>query len=198
MALLCLSGNNQSDLFMKKVLLLMHFTFLFLHSLLAQNSLQDKPVKKGIGLDISAAIQLPVEDFAGTHLIGLGIGVSPSYHTTGLFNKVKIAFTYNGGLSYYIGKKETVSSYPYTYPGYLFIYAFAGALLIPSNKIEFSLTGGPAIGIYNGNTRFNLGSKMDLNLHLNNKLSVGPGIIFIKESGADPLWAISVKVLMSI
>ena len=182
---------------MKRILLLLACCgFIFLH-ICAQSSSKNKIRKNEIGIDISTAIQLPVGNFASTHLIGLGIGVSPSYHTTGLFSKVKIAFTYNGGLSYYIGKKETVSSYPYTYPGYLFIHAFAGALLIPSNKIEISLTGGPAIGIYNGNTRFNLGSKMDFNFRLNNKVSVGPGIIFMKEPGADPLWAVSAKVLIS-
>jgi hypothetical protein len=183
---------------MKKVVLLILFTYLFLHSLLAQNSSQDKPTKKGIGINLSAAIQLPVGDFSSTHLLGLGFEVSPSYHTTGLFSKIKIAFTYNGGVAYYLGKKETVSSYSYTYPGYFFIHAFAGALLIPSHKIEISLTGGPALGIYNGNTLFNLGSKVDLNFHLNNKVSVGPGIVFMKEPGADPLWAVSAKIMMSI
>lgn len=183
---------------MKRILLLLAFCgFVFLH-VCAQSSSKNKLRKSDSRIDLFAGIQLPVGDFAGTHFIGLGVGVSPSYHTTGLFSKVKIAFTYNGGLSYYLGKKELVSSYPYTYPGYLFIHAFVGALLIPSNKVEISLTGGPAIGIYNGNTRFNLGSKMDFNFHLNKKVSVGPGIIFMKESGADPLWSVSAKVMMSI
>jgi hypothetical protein len=183
---------------MKKILLFLSLVGLVFLQVAAQSASGKKLRKSDTGIEISGAIQVPLGDFAATHLIGFGIGVSPSYHTTGLFSKLKIVFTYNGGVTYYLGKKETVSSYPYTYPGYLFIHAFAGALLIPSNKIEISLTGGPAVGIYNGNTRFNLGSKMDINFHLNNKISVGPGIIFMKESGADHLWAVSAKVLMSI
>ncbi len=183
---------------MKRILLLLSFCGLIFFQVTAQSALRSRLSTSDAGIELSAAIQLPLGDFASTHLIGLGIGVSPSYHTTGLFRKIKIAFTYNSGVTYYLGKKETVSSYPYNYPGYFFIHAFAGALLIPSNKIEFSLAGGPAIGIYNGNARFNLGSKMDFNFHLNNKISVGAGLFFMKESGAYPLWAVSAKVMMSI
>jgi hypothetical protein len=169
---------------------------------IGQSGTESKSKKSDLGIDVSTAIRLPVGNFNSTHLIGIGIDISPSYRTVRLESKIKISFTYNGGIAYYLGKKETVSGYQYTYPGYIFLHAFAGILFIPSKnggltfpsqKIEVSLTGGPALGIYNGNTRFNLGSKLELNYHLNDKLSIGPGIIFMKESGADPLWAASLK-----
>ena len=186
--------------------LCLFFLLLMGNSAFGQSGTESKSKKSDLGIDVSAAIRLPFGNFNSTHFIGVGIELSPSYPTVRLESKIKIAFTYNGGIAYYPGKKETVSGYQYTYPGYIFLHAFAGVLFIPSKnggltfpsqKIEISLTGGPALGIYNGNTRFNLGSKMELNYHLNDKLSIGPGIIFMKESGAGPLWAASLKVTMA-
>lgn len=181
---------------MKKVLLLLCFNFL-LASVMAQSPTEKKSTPKDLGIAVSAGVQLPIGNFASTHIAGLGISVSPSYYKVPLFTKTKIAFTYNGGAAYYLGKKETVSGYSYTYPGYFFIHAFAGALLIASPKMSFALTGGPAIGKYDGNTQFNIGSRLELNYHLNNTLSVGPGILFMKEAGSSPLWAAALKVTRS-
>jgi hypothetical protein len=182
---------------MKRILLLLFVNFLFIIPAHTQPVTQKKSTNN-IGIAVAAGIQVPVGNFSSTHIAGIGIGVSPSYHTTGLFSKMKVAFTYNGGVAYYLGKKETVSSYPYTYPGYFFIHAFAGALFIPSKEITVSFTAGPALGLYNGSTQFQFGSNLALNYHLTDKVSVGPGIIFMKEPGADPLWAASLKARMNI
>lgn len=186
-----------SPLPIKKSLFLLFFNcFIFLLANSQSNS-NNKAKKIDLRIDVSAALHLPVGSFASTHKLGFGIDVSPSYHTFGLLSKVKIAFTYNGGIAYYPGKKETVSGYPFDYPGYFFIHAFAGGLLIPSNKVDVSLTAGPALGIYDGNARFNLGSRLGMNYHLK-KILVGPGIIIMKEKGTDPLWAAFAKATISL
>jgi hypothetical protein len=172
---------------------------------IGQSGKKNKSKKSDLGIDVSAAIRLPVGNFNSTHLIGVGLDISPSYRTVRLERKIKIAFTYNVGMAYYLGKKVKPGGYQYRYPSYIFLHAFAGILLIPSknggmtfpSKIEISLTGGPALGIYNGDTRFNPGSKLELNYRLNGHVTIGPGIILIKESGADPLWAASIKATLA-
>lgn len=185
-------------------------SFLFLSLAFGFNSSsQNQKTNKNndLRIDVAAAIQMPVGNFSSTHFLGFGINVTPSYHTMSLFSKIKIAFTYNGGIAYYLGKKETLGGYPYNYPGYFFIHAFTGILFTPSKNdgsnfqyknFDISMTGGPALGIYNGNTRLNLGGKLELNYHLKGKQTIGTGIILMKENGADALYAISIKAVYSL
>lgn len=118
-----------------------------------------------------------------------------------LFDTVKrkkAAFTYNGGVAYYFGKKETISGYPYKYSGYTFIHAFAGIIFIPVKKTRIALTAGPALGIYNGNSQFNIGSKLEVSYFINPKIAIGPGIAMMKEPGTNPLWSMSFKTIMKL
>ena len=68
----------------------------------------------------------------------------------------------------------------------------------PVKNGSVTLTAGPALGIYNGNTRFNIGSKLEVSYHISKKIAIGPGIILMKESGADPLWAAAMKAILSL
>jgi len=85
---------------MKRLLLLLSCcVFVFLQTA-AQSASRKKIRKSDTGIDLSASIQLPSGDFASTHLIGWGIGVSPSYHTTGLFSKIKNIATCKASVPY--------------------------------------------------------------------------------------------------
>lgn len=183
---------------MKKGLLLLFFTSSFTVYSFAQSAEQQKRPSKNNGVSVSLGINLPVDDFSSTHFMGIGVDFSPASHWFGLLKRKKIAFTYTGGAAYYFGKKETVSSYPYQYPGYLFIHAFAGVLYNPVQKAGLKLTAGPALGIYNGSSQFNIGSRLEASYYINKMLSVGPGILFMKESGADPIWSASFKATLDL
>jgi len=143
---------------------------------------------------VSLGLNIPLGSFSSTHTFGFGIGYSPGTHVFGLVKNKHFAFTYNGGIAYYPGKKETISSYPYKYPGYLFIHAFAGVLYNPATKIDFKLTAGPALGIYNGNSRFNIGAALEGAYYMNNQFIISPGVTLMKENKSDPLWAGSLKL----
>ncbi len=143
---------------------------------------------------ISLGLHMPLGSFSSTHTVGFGIGYSSNTHVFGLVKNKHFAFTYNGGAAYYPGKKETVSSYPYKYPGYLFIHAFAGILYSPARKIDFRLTTGPALGNYNSSTKFNIGANLEGNYHLNKGFVLSPQLLLMKESKSDPLWAGSLKL----
>ena len=145
---------------------------------------------------VSISVQVPVGDFSSTHVLGIGADYSPARHAFGLLKNKRFALTYNGGATYYLGKNETVSNYSYQYSPYFFIHAFAGFLYRTENKIDAILYAGPALGLYNGHAQFNTGSKIEINYLLNAKISFGPAILVMKESGSNPLWSASVKATM--
>ena len=183
---------------MKNVLLFLLATTFHLTAALAQSTGVIKKIDNKKGISVSAGINIPVSQFSSTHLIGVGIDCSPSHNLFGIVKSKKIALTYNGGLSYYFGKKEMVSGYPYDYPGYIFIHAFCGVLYNPVKSGSVSLTAGPALGIYNGNTRFNFGSKLEASYYISKNIGIGPGIILMKEPGATSLWAASFKATLNL
>ena len=149
----------------------------------------------------SFGTEIPIGDFSNTHLPGIGIEYSRSKNRFGIFSAAdikKIAFVYGGGAAIYIGRKENVSLYPYKYPVYIFIKTTAGVIYKPGSKSGFKITAGPAIGIYNGNTQFNLTTKLDGSYYVNEKLAITPGIILLKEmTVADPLIAVSLKASLA-
>jgi hypothetical protein len=181
---------------MKKVLLFF-FALLFFNSTYSQ---------KDIGVIASAAVQIPLGDLSSTHSFGISLDVAPGYHTYKLINRERsktanwgrMAFTYNGGLTYYFGKNEMVSGYPYKYPGYLFIHGFGGLFINPAKKITASLLAGPALGIYNGNTRFNIGGRLEGNYRIKNMFSAGPMINCMWEPGTRSLWSAGIKLSLDL
>ena len=185
---------------MKKKLLCFCVSSLLLFDAFSQQPTEQKNAKQDKGVFLSAGVALPLGDFSSTHLMGITVEVSPSYHKFKSNNSgfSKLALTYSGGIAYYLGKKETVSNHTYKYPGYIFIHGFGGIIYVPTKKIESTLTAGPALGIYNGNTQFNIGAKLDLAYQVNDKIAVGPGIIMMKEFGANSLWSVSVKASIKL
>lgn len=156
-----------------------------------------KPVTGIKGISVSIGVNVPVGDFASTHIAGIAIDCSPARLSFGMKRAKKFAFTYNGGVALYLGKKETVSNYPYAYPAYLFINAYGGVLYNPIKGGSITLTAGPAISIYNGNTQFNSGSKLEASYYISPTIAIGPGIMLMKPSEADPIWAASFKVTLN-
>jgi hypothetical protein len=149
---------------------------------------------------VSSGPNFPLGNFSSTHIIGIETNFSWSDHRFGRMDVKPVkpfGFTANTGVAYYFGKKEKVSGYPYDYPGYIFIHAYGGAIYNPWRKGNICLKAGPAIGIYNGHTQFNIGSILEGSYCFKVKIAITPGIIFMKESGADPLWTASLKATMA-
>jgi hypothetical protein len=149
---------------------------------------------------VSLGAVLPAGNFSNTHSIGIAAQYARTNHRLGLLNKnpAKLfGLIGQAGAAYYFGKKETVSSYSYTYPRYIFLHIYGGAIINPAKEFNISLTTGPAIGSYNGNSQFNIGFLMEGNYYFNKKFGVAPSLHCMKESGADPLWAASLKAIMT-
>jgi hypothetical protein len=149
---------------------------------------------------ISIGANIPLGNFLSTHILGVAANYSWSNHRFGSMDVKPVkpfGFIANAGAAFYFGKKETVSGYPYDYPGYFYLNIYGGVIYNPWRKANISLTAGPALGIYNGNTQFNIGSSLEGSYYINEKIAITPGIIFMKESGANPLWAASLKATMA-
>lgn len=145
---------------------------------------------------VSLGVIVPIGDFSKTHFIGITTDYSPARHKFGLFKLKKIALTWSGGVAYYFGKKIDVIDYSYHYRGYIFIHGFGGLLFKAAKKTSFILYAGPGAGTYHGNVRFNIGSKLEMNYLIDQKFGIAPGILLMKEFGADALWAASLKGIL--
>src|SRR6187455_39458 len=102
---------------------------------------------------VSIGANFPLGNFSSTHIIGIATNYSWTDHRFGQMDVKPVkpfGFIANAGMAYYFGKKETVSGYPYDYPGYIFIHIHGGAVYNPWRKANISLMAGPALGIYNG------------------------------------------------
>ncbi len=139
---------------------------------------------------------IPFGNFSSTHNVGFSASYAWSGHRFGDMDVKPVkpfGFTAESGFGYHSGKKETVSGYTYNYPRHIFIHTNAGVIYNPWSKGNIRLTAGPAIGIYSGHTRFTIGSCLEGSYYFSRKWAVSPAINLIKEPGADPLWAASLK-----
>ena len=149
---------------------------------------------------VSIGANLPMGNFSSTHIVGIVSEYAWSNHRFGQMDVKPVkpfGFIANAGIAYYFGKKETVSGYSYDYPGYDFLYIHGGVIYNPWKKGNINLTAGPALGIYNGNTQFNISSKLEGSYYFREKIGISPAIIVMKEHHADALWAASLKATMA-
>jgi hypothetical protein len=144
-------------------------------------------------MSISGGVNMPVGNFSSTHWAGIGLTAAPANSRYNLNKDHTIAFFYEGGAAYYLGKKEIISGHAYTYPGYTFIHAFAGISILPQKNTRVLAALGPALGLYNGNMHFNAGASLTANYYISNNIILGPSITLMKEFGTNTLWAASLK-----
>lgn len=95
---------------------------------------------------------------------------------------------------YYLGNKETVSSYPFTYAGYFILNSNAGLIYNTGKQFNIRLGAGPAMSIYKKNLRFNISSSLAGSWYLSKTTGITAGLQMIQETGARPLWAIFTRI----
>lgn len=144
----------------------------------------------------SLLLYAPVGSFAKSHVAGLGLNYAffhPRYKIY-VFKKY-IGFTANAGVDYYPGKKTAVADHDFKYGGYGYAYIQAGITTAITKKTGVSLTAGPAMGLYKGNSEFGWNATMIVAWQLNNsRFLIGPGITVKKQKETDALWAIAFRI----
>ena len=143
---------------------------------------------------ISFSLHAPIDAFAKSHIAGAGL----SYTWTRIAYKrsmpKKISFTTLGGIDYYLGKKKEIAAHNFTYGGYWYVYAQAGASADIASKAAIMLTAGPAMGIYKGTADFGVSSSLFGVFYIRTRLLAGPGITFKKHNDVNALWTIAARV----
>lgn len=180
---------------MRKVVLPLFLLLFCLRAMAQQASLDLAKTPASSPIAVSAGFSLPTGQFSTTHWGAAGIGGSSSSAQVAFFHPYKLRFAWCGGAVYYFGKKEAVAGYPYTYPGYISIYGMAGIMFSPYHKTAVNMLAGPALGLYDGSTRFNLGLRADIDYYLDKTWAISPGFMLVKENGARPLGSASLRVL---
>ncbi len=171
--------------------LLLAFSY-FLHTCSAQQVDTTKkrmfPGKKNA---VSTGFAIPIHNFSNTHFAGATLQYSISKYRFGILKKKpvhSIGLTANGGASYFLGKKERVVSHDYRYPPYIHFHLHAGAIYNPKEKINIQLTAGPGVSLYNGTTRFTIGTGLEGNYFFNGNVALSAGLFLMKEHYSDPLY----------
>lgn len=145
---------------------------------------------------VSPGVNIPIGEFAQTHIAGISADYSWSRHRLGELNNLPgkaIGFIADGGIDYYLGKKETVAGYEFKYGGYLYLHTFAGGIYNLTKKMNVSLTAGPTLGFHKGHTDFGFGVNWRASYYFSEKIAITPGLIYMKHKEANALWSISIK-----
>jgi len=186
---------------MKKALcLLLNIGCLVTMAVAQQKEISNKLQTNSKSNSISTGIDIPIGKFSATHHIGFGLDYSWSHHRYGRMNEIPLkllGFTFNAGADYYTGKKENTGYPPYTYNDYTYLHTYAGVIYNPGIKTNIRLTAGPALGLYAGHSQFNFGVNLAGSNYFTKNIAISPAIMLMKESGSDPLWAASVRVIYS-
>jgi hypothetical protein len=182
---------------MKNHSFLLIFSFLTGTGLLAQKNTDTLSARriKGESNAIAFGLYLPVGVFSATHIAGAGIDYSWTHHRFGrnIPTDKPIGFIANGGINYYTGKKITTTGYDFRYGGYINLYAMPGILYNPLKNGNVVLTAGPALNIYKESINAGIGINLFSNYFLSENIAIGPGIIYMKHTNTDALWATSIR-----
>lgn len=151
----------------------------------------------GKSRNLAAGVAIPAGNFSETHLIGAEVMIDYSPNRFGKllrFPDPSIGFVLSGGISYFAGKKETVSTYPYRYGNYAILRVYGGAILHLAKNWNTRLVAGPAISYYGNNIRFNLGAELQSTWYWKQQWGVGPTLGILKENRADPLLMSGIRI----
>lgn len=164
--------------------------WLILSALVSHPTLQAQ--SRGNKISIYAGPEFPLGSFSETHWAGISSGIEyrPGKPQT-------LQFILGSRISYYLGRKETVSGYPYRYGGYAAWGAYGGLQYQFKQPLRVSWMTGPAVSYYRKTARFNVGSVLDLHWKISQHWGIGPGISFLKENGATFLWSAGLKAVLT-
>lgn len=139
-------------------------------------------------------LQLPVDRFATSHIAGAGLGYSWSRRRFGnAVSSRKPGLIASAGADYYVGKKITTAGYDFRFGSYLDAYLLGGAVYNFTSKAMATLSAGPGLGIYKGNSRVGVHVALHGNYFITERLAISPGIIYRTHTQENALWSIVLR-----
>lgn len=140
---------------------------------------------------IMAAV--PLGSFADTHLLGIGADYSIT------LNRENDSFNwaFDAGAAFFTGKKVTVSQYSYKYPVYTSVHIMGGLHMLGTN-FDPRILAGPSVGLYNGNARFTISGRLELNYLAGERFAVAPVLNMMIDPGSNTLWSAGIRVSLEL
>jgi len=105
-----------------------------------------------------------------------------------------LGFTFNMGIAHYLGADDHHGG---NLAGYTNVHTYGGVIISPCKTGNISLTGGPNLGLYSGNSKFGFGARADVSWYLTNHIAITPGFLWIKELDVDPRYAITGRLTIA-
>jgi len=176
---------------MNKKVVALFISFIIANYLPAQTANEkNRHSPTGKNNSLAAGPVMAAGNFSFTHSIGFSIDYTRTTKRMGTLTgkpSQTVGLLLNTGMNYLIGKKETVSGYPYQYPGYSLLYGTVGLISNPLKKMNFTAAMGPSIRLYNSTSSFALYTKISASYFFHQRIAVTPAISIINESGTKPL-----------
>ena len=182
---------------MKKIFFSLIFLLLAYCKLVAQTS-ADTLIKQPPGYRnaISLGAYVAVEEFAKTHVAGLGLEHIWTRHRFGTDRTTykKFTFTVRSGLRYFIGKQIKPAAYDFRYGNYFSVYSMPGILYRPVKKAFLQFNAGPELNIYENNPSAGVGVMFSSQFFISRQIAIGPGILYKKKPDTHGLWALGLGI----
>ncbi|MBI5371406.1 MAG: hypothetical protein HZA79_05190 [Sphingobacteriales bacterium] len=185
---------------MKKNRFLLFVFCLLQQFLYAQQPVVQKliiPVKKN---RLSAGPSFPLGLFASTHSPGITISyirIMGRPANEPATRRRETGFAFSSSLYHFFGRSERAGSSDFRYPGYSVLDLQGGLTWAPLSRGFFCLSLGPGLDCYGGHYRFIIAGGLQGSYPLSPKISIRPGLSFIKEPGTDALWIATIKAGMA-
>lgn len=147
--------------------------------------------------NLEAGPTLPIGVFSLTHVAGFQLEYSYGKHGFGRGSAAHQKFLQLFGkasASVYIGVHDKGIAAGYTYPLYYFFSADAGVLHRFGRSVQLQCATGPGFRLYNHSRAFGWHFQLQGTYYLSERVAIVPGVQAIKESIADPLYTLSLKL----
>lgn len=161
--------------------------------LLSATTSAQSPVRGSSQL-ISLAAQLPVAAFQRSHVAGAGLAYSWSPGRFGnTVRSKKISSLAMGGADLFFGKKAETAGHDFRYGTYSHFYLMAGPLYETTPGLQLSVLGGPAMGLYKGNTELGATALLQVNYFFKERYAIAPALQWRKDKNEEALWSLSIR-----
>lgn len=138
--------------------------------------------------------QLPLGAFQRTHLAGAGLGYSWSPQAFGPAARTgRLKPQAMAGGDYFLGKKIETEGHPFRFGNYAHIYALGGVLYQAHKPLQLSLLGGPALGIYKGNSELGLTALFQVQYFFRERYAIAPVLQWRKDKMEEALWSMAIR-----
>ncbi len=98
-----------------------------------------------------------------------------------------------GGGDFFFGKKTETAESVFRYAAYSHFYLMAGPLFETAPGLQLSVLGGPAVGLYKGNTELGATALLQANYFFTERYAIAPALQWRKDKNEEALWSLSIR-----